>query len=164
MQIPCCSSNFCLLILPSITQSCLKNYCCGVLINIFHFPNCFNIYYLEFFSKEKLPLLLHSFSYLFISTWIHGYLFCSMGYNLIQSIFVLLLKLFQLWLQVGYFALYCGLLCFSSSIRCSYLNLYLSHPSPGIRRRHWHPTGTPVLLPGKSHGRRSLVGCSPWGR
>ena len=21
----------------------------------------------------------------------------------------------------------------------------------------------PVLLPGKSHGRRSLVGCSPWG-
>ena len=26
----------------------------------------------------------------------------------------------------------------------------------------WHPT--PVLLPGKSHGRRSLEGCSPWGR
>ena len=23
--------------------------------------------------------------------------------------------------------------------------------------------GTPVLLPGKSHGRRSLMGCSPWG-
>ena len=21
-----------------------------------------------------------------------------------------------------------------------------------------------ILLPGKSHGRRSLVGCSPWGR
>ena len=31
-----------------------------------------------------------------------------------------------------------------------------------VRRRQWHPT--PVLLPGKSHGRRSLVGCSPWGR
>ena len=30
------------------------------------------------------------------------------------------------------------------------------------RKRQWHPT--PVLLPGKSHGRRSLVGCSPWGR
>ena len=26
----------------------------------------------------------------------------------------------------------------------------------------WHPT--PVLLPGKSHGGRSLTGCSPWGR
>ena len=25
-------------------------------------------------------------------------------------------------------------------------------------------TPTPVLLPGRSHGRRSLVGCSPWGR
>ena len=31
-----------------------------------------------------------------------------------------------------------------------------------FQRRQWHPT--PVLLPGKSHGRRSLVGCSPWGR
>ena len=30
-----------------------------------------------------------------------------------------------------------------------------------LRKRQWHPT--PVLLPGKSHGRRSLVGCSPWG-
>ena len=29
------------------------------------------------------------------------------------------------------------------------------------RRRQWQPT--PVLLPGKSHWRRSLVGCSPWG-
>ena len=29
-------------------------------------------------------------------------------------------------------------------------------------RRTWH--STPVLLPGKSHGRRDLVGCSPWGR
>ena len=30
------------------------------------------------------------------------------------------------------------------------------------QRRQWHPT--PVLLRGKSHGQRSLVGCSPWGR
>ena len=28
-------------------------------------------------------------------------------------------------------------------------------------RRQWHPT--PVLLPGESHGQRSLVGYSPWG-
>ena len=32
----------------------------------------------------------------------------------------------------------------------------------GARRRRWHPT--PVLLPGKSHGQKSLVGYSPWGR
>ena len=31
-----------------------------------------------------------------------------------------------------------------------------------IWRRHWQPI--PVLLSGKSHGRRSLVGCSPWSR
>ena len=29
-------------------------------------------------------------------------------------------------------------------------------------RRAWQPA--PVFLPGKSHGQRSLVGCSPWGR
>ena len=34
--------------------------------------------------------------------------------------------------------------------------------APSPRRRHWHPT--PGLLPEKSHRRRSLVGCSPWGR
>ena len=68
----------------------------------------------------------------------------------------------------------------SISISISYLHLYLSlflYPYLSIgsicipiflpvpilyfRKRQWHPT--PVLLPGKSHGRRSLVGCSPWG-
>ena len=37
----------------------------------------------------------------------------------------------------------------------------LNRPIYQRRRRQWHPT--PVLLPGKSHGWRSLVGCSPWG-
>ena len=42
--------------------------------------------------------------------------------------------------------------------------LYLSTlwtPNEPLWRRQWHPT--PVLLPGKSHGWRSLVGCRPWG-
>ena len=58
-------------------------------------------------------------------------------------------------------------LVFSPSIKCYWLNIcttflciYTSHDYNSLRR--WHPT--PVLLPGKSHGRRSLVGCSPWGR
>ena len=38
-------------------------------------------------------------------------------------------------------------------LTCLLRNLY--------RRRRWYPT--PVLLPGKSHGQRSLVGCGPWG-
>ena len=41
------------------------------------------------------------------------------------------------------------------------VKLDLGFLSGSDRRRQWHPT--PVLLPGKSHGRRSLVGCSPWG-
>ena len=36
--------------------------------------------------------------------------------------------------------------------------LYLS--SSNKRRRQWHPTL--VLLPGTCHGRRGLMGCSPW--
>ena len=41
---------------------------------------------------------------------------------------------------------------------CLSISLYVSYYYIGPQ---WHPT--PVLLPGKSHGRRSLVGCSPWG-
>ena len=33
-------------------------------------------------------------------------------------------------------------------------------PMADSQRRQWHPI--PVLLPGKSHGQRSLVGCSSW--
>ena len=34
------------------------------------------------------------------------------------------------------------------------------------RKLHWRRKWqlTPVFLPGKSHGQKSLVGCSPWGR
>ena len=45
-------------------------------------------------------------------------------------------------------------------IYLTYFLLHLSPPLTGEGRR-WHRI--PVLLPGKSHGRRSLVGCSPWG-
>ena len=41
------------------------------------------------------------------------------------------------------------------------MTLFEGHPLL-VWRRQWHPT--PVLLPGESCGRRSLVGCSPWGR
>ena len=44
------------------------------------------------------------------------------------------------------------------------LSILMSFPFDLIwvvfQRRQWQPT--PVLLLGKSHGRRSLVGCSPW--
>ena len=37
-----------------------------------------------------------------------------------------------------------------------YTNIYI------YWRRKWQPT--PVVLPGESHGQRSLAGYSPWGR
>ena len=46
---------------------------------------------------------------------------------------------------------------FTESLIYFFLAFFLNCP----RRRQWHPT--PVLLPGKSPGQRSLVGCSPWG-
>ena len=50
------------------------------------------------------------------------------------------------------------------------VNICLQYRRPGFDpwvrkfpwRRKWQPT--PVFLPGKSHGWRSLVGYSPWGR
>ena len=39
--------------------------------------------------------------------------------------------------------------------------IYFNKISSLFWKRKWQPT--PGLLPGKSQGRRSLVGCSPWG-
>ena len=73
--------------------------------------------------------------------------FCTFYYSFLEFTNVtIFFKIANLWL---YWICYCTLFClmFTSFI---------------IWRRQWHPT--PVLLPGKSHGWRSLVGCSPWGR
>ena len=63
---------------------------------------------------------------------------------------------------------------FQENFRCRIIVIYSSNFSVSLMielmvelndsywRRQWHPT--PVLLPRESHGRRSLVGCSPWGR
>ena len=62
--------------------------------------------------------------------------------------------------------LYCNCVCQSHylSLQTKFFPLISSHPLLDLppTRRQWHPT--PVLLPRKSHGLRSLVGCSPWGR
>ena len=54
----------------------------------------------------------------------------------------------------------CGCIFMTNNIEYIFILIFIDHRN--IWRRQWHPT--PVLLPGKSHGRRSLVGCSPWGR
>ena len=45
-----------------------------------------------------------------------------------------------------------------------YMNFMKDDNSIGITKKIKSQIPTPVLLPGKSHERRSLVGCSPWGR
>ena len=49
-----------------------------------------------------------------------------------------------------------------SNLACTHVTQIYAGTKICNRRRQWQPT--PVLLPGESHGRRSLVGCSPWGR
>ena len=59
------------------------------------------------------------------------------------------------------------LILYNLSLRVAKLYQLEVSENPGLLhfegswRRQWHPT--PVLLPGKSQGKRSLVGCSPWG-
>ena len=55
--------------------------------------------------------------------------------------------------------------CFLASAQTTYRSQYApGHVFPqfilSLNSYQWYPT--PVLLPGKSHGRRSLVGCRPW--
>jgi len=54
-------------------------------------------------------------------------------------------------------ALQCWVISYCTAKWVSYMYTYI----PSFQRRQWHPT--PVLLPGKSHGWKSLEGCSPWG-
>ena len=54
-----------------------------------------------------------------------------------------------------------GIRTFLAQTRCLIKNCFLCEYISELQRRQWQPT--PVLLLGKSHGWRSLVGCSPSG-
>ena len=56
----------------------------------------------------------------------------------------------------------CWCACVCSLHLCLYFCFVNRFICTIFQRQQWHPT--PVLLPGQSHGWRSLVGCSPWGR
>ena len=62
------------------------------------------------------------------------------------------------------FTISCSPFWFTSGLSHSLVNSHSIFlvPEHSYWRRQWQPT--PVLLPGKSHGWRSLEGCSPWGR
>ena len=89
--------------------------------------------------------------------------------NLIEDSYHFCLADFKIFFVFGQFdyMFQCGSLWMHpTESLISLLDLYpisnLGCFRPLFRRRRWHPT--PVLLPGKCYGRRSLVGCSPWGR
>ena len=69
-----------------------------------------------------------------------------------------------MWFDIGFFACLALRTWWILSARDTH-SLVLSNCLVWLmekrQRRRCHPT--PVLLPGKSHGQRSLVGCSPWG-
>ena len=49
---------------------------------------------------------------------------------------------------------------FKVTLEGRFLYKFNNFPKLSYRRRKWQPT--PVLLPGESHGQRSLAGYSPW--
>ena len=71
---------------------------------------------------------------------------------------------FKCWIGiVGFFPLFRVLKSVVSLVHSlCHSNMKLVTSSDAFRGRQWQPT--PVLLPGKSRRRRSLEGCSPWGR
>ena len=126
----------------------------------------------SFLSFPVLNLYLKS-SYYFISS-------CRKKTYKSQTYYFFLLIVLILWRYSKYYQQnilrgFClGFLIYHHSLAHSTLPLFeifywnfhlvrVKNDLPAIksRRRQWHPT--PVLLPGKSHGWRSLVGYSPWG-
>ena len=67
----------------------------------------------------------------------------------------------SLSLLQGIFLIYTMKYCSTIKNETMLFAATMDGPRDYHRRRQWHPT--PVLLPGRSHGWRSLVGCSPWG-
>ena len=110
---------------------------------------CFSFPFLRSFllvcSYKSRQCIKKQRHYFFVSEWVH--LKMKHGIHLTENNFIIrqhinFLFYWNLWIwpylkewPLPYFLLFCHTLI-------------------------WYP----VLLPGKSHGQRSLVGCSPWGR
>ena len=82
-------------------------------------------------------------------------------FNLLSSNLLAKIFYFLSWFSLSRLCVFRNV-SISSELSTFWVWLFFSSFSCSFQRRQWHPT--PVLLPGKSHGWRSLVGCSPWGR
>ena len=103
-----------------------------------------SLLFLHLFTLSPLFCLIDYFLHIFFPL-----LFCFLSPGISSSF------LFQLF---KFYRIFKGL----AQIPCSLYKVFLDFLCQDLGRRQWHPA--PVLLPGKPHGRRSLVGCSPWGR
>ena len=111
------------------------------------------MWYLQFHSSQKILQFL--FWYLL---WLIGYLkVCHLN-------FIIAVKIPNSFLFVisNFIPLWWEGMCSIMALLLNILIFVLWASIWFIWRRQWHPT--PVLLLRKSHGRRSLEGCSPWGR
>ena len=130
---------------------------------LLHYCTCWN---------EVMHILGSFFSFfLFLSSFLFPSLLSSFILIYTEFLFPPLLAN-RISLSVLLFHMHLSALQLSKTLQSLFLLLFhckfmlvnknLMQSSCDIRRRQWQPT--PVLLPGKSHGWRSLVGCSPWGR
>lgn len=111
-----------------------SNYCGVLLLVIF----CFSLLCL---LTGIILLLSYLFSFLCISVCIHRYLFYSVSYNPILSLFILLPKLFQLWPYVLWTNShpFLGTFLLSGLLGCSRLSLNCLCFSPGINHFNREP-------------------------
>ena len=139
------------------------------------------VFFVFFFLSDSLFLFVFVFNHFSCVRFVHFFFFLYVECCLLLFLFVLFLLLV---LGLVCFFSFPFFLCFYSAHTC--ISQDFNSPTTGqawasrvvvpsprnwttrellglenVRRRQWHPT--PVLLPGKSHGPRSLVGCSPWG-
>ena len=116
--------------------------------------------------SSKASILLHS-AFFIVLTSIHDYWktialtrrtfvgkVISLFFNMLSRLIITFLPRCK-WLLISW-------LQSPSAVILETKKIKSDKPRQCIQSRQWHPI--PVLLPGKSHGWRSLVGCSPWGR
>ena len=115
--------------------------------NIFHWSFPLILFYFLFILKVCIVMKIkHQINYVMVRIIVNGY---NLYFSKVHFCPTVVIVITECLPCSGYFNKH-----FIYTILLSLL--------AEIRRRQWHPT--PVLLPGKSHGQRSLLGCSPWGR
>ena len=126
------------------------------------------------FSSSCFISLLHFILHIYvrpqIECWLNHQLVLTLTSSLTPCSDLVSFKKCEFFFGCAGSLLLCGLFsnCSKQELHSScgaWASLVAEHEVCGIwtsGRRQWPPT--PVFLPGKSHGRRSLVGCSPWGR